>query len=181
MLLDTKNKMIISVILFLLLAGISIIKPYFLNCLFKTYLGRSLLVAVLIFITYCNKIMGIISLLTVIIFYNAICTTYANSYEGFTDASGNSTTTTTTTTTPTARDGSGNVLSKLQELKSTHSEDKDLSASSTTVEGFDYTGMSDSMRRGKQSNTIPVTTTSTSDNEIAPTSKETFTSKYSLY
>jgi len=146
-----------------LLLVILLSQSKFFNFLLDTALGRAILILFILFISYTNKILGVVSVLFIIIMFNSSDIGYM---EGFTapssknsDSSSSTTTTTTdndsTTTSSTTialtDEQKQQILSKLQEK----AKDKD-SSSSVASEGFDIIGTENSIKRGKQSNSIPV-------------------------
>jgi len=157
----------------------------FFNFLLDTALGRAILILFILFISYTNKILGVVSVLFIIIMFNSSDIGYM---EGFTAPSSknsdddssstkNTTTsstktndsTTTSTTTPTLTDDQKKqILSKLQE----NIKDKDNSttnnSSSVAAEGFDIIGTENTIKRGKQSNSIPVNSFMKNSDDIMP-------------
>jgi len=170
----------IGVVVALLLV-ILLSQAKFFNFLFDTVLGRSVLVLLVLILAYVNQILGVVAVLFIIILFNQSTSGYL---EGFTDASGNisankaaritereqikqnvkanlatkeattptptSTTTTTTSTTPTTTT-STTAPTKLSSLQS-----KITSSLQGGAEGFDVIGTENNIKRGKQSNKIPV-------------------------
>jgi hypothetical protein len=120
-------------------------------------------------------------------------------YEGFSNSnSKNSTTTSDTTTTDDASsnsvDASSNInisISKdqlkqmIQKQISDASNNNTSNSSSSNIskpsEGFDILGLENSMKRGKQSNSIPVNQLSRNANDISPFEGSTFLGKFSLF
>ena len=149
-----------------LLLVILLSQSKFFNFLLDTALGRAILILFILFISYTNKILGVVSVLFIIIMFNSSDIGYM---EGFTAPSSknndnssttNTTTmtndsTTTSTTTPTLTDEQKQqLISKLQEK----SKDSSTTTTSSSVasEGFDIIGTENTIKRGKQSNSIPV-------------------------
>lgn len=142
----------------------------FFNFLLDTALGRAVLILFILVISYTNKILGVVSVLFVIIMFNNSDIGYL---EGFTDSSStnnsnsNSTTNTSskmpinknkdttststdTTTTPTLTDEQKQqLMAQLQEK----AKDKDTSSG---AEGFNTYETERNIQKGKQSNSIPV-------------------------
>jgi hypothetical protein len=168
-----------------LLLVILLSQSKFFNFLLDTALGRAILILFILFISYTNKIFGVVSVLFIIIMFNSSDIGYM---EGFTAPSSknsdddssstkNTTTsstktndsTTTSTTTPTLTDDQKKqILSKLQE----NIKDKDNSttnnSSSVAAEGFDIIGTENTIKRGKQSNSIPVNSFMKNSDDIMP-------------
>lgn len=155
----------------------------FFNFLLDTALGRAILILFILFISYTNKILGVVSVLFIIIMFNSSDIGYM---EGFTAPSSNnsndsSTTsnttntststndsTTTSSTTPTLTDEQKQeIISKLQE-KTKDNSTTTTSSSSVASEGFDIIGTENTIKRGKQSNSIPVNGFMKNSDDIMP-------------
>ena len=143
------------------------------NFLLDTALGRAILILFILVISYTNKILGVVSVLFIIIMFNNSDIGYL---EGFTDSNSSSTTTTSskmptnsnkdttststdTTTTPTLTDEQKQqLMATLQEK----AKDKDTSTVTTSsvasggAEGFNTFETERNIQKGKQSNSIPV-------------------------
>ena len=170
-----------------------------LDFLFETFLGRILLISMILFISYTHYILGVVSVLLVIILFNNL--SYDNGYgysfmEGMENAQKPTTTSSTTvptTTTTTATTDSptvssslatamnkakDSVMSKISVSTTTPSTSTTGSSSSssssskkkekTSTEGFDLIGTENTIKRGKQSNSIPVHSQSNSGGRVAP-------------
>jgi len=144
------------------------------NFLLDTALGRAILILFILVISYTNKILGIVSVLFIIIMFNNSDIGYL---EGFTDSSSTSSTTTTsskmptnsnkdttsastTTTTPTLTDEQKQQLMTTLQEKAKEKDTSTVTSSSTTVssgaEGFNTFETERNIQKGKQSNSIPV-------------------------
>lgn len=135
--------------------------------LHSTVLGKSVLVALVVALAYINKVAGLIAVVFLIVLYQSQSGAFYYN-EGFTvtDASGN----TKTVTVSGGSDASGMPMPPPmpKELKFDISGNLDIlpppptspPASTTTSsqgqEGFDLLGTEDTMRKGKQSNTVNV-------------------------
>ena len=154
----------------------------FFNFLIDTALGRAILILFILFISYTNKILGVVSVLFIIILFNSSDIGYM---EGFTapsskNSNDSSTTNTSTTTndsttasstTPTLTDEQKQqIISKLQEETKNSSKDNSTTTSSSSVasEGFDIIGTENTIKRGKQSNSIPVNSFMKNSDDIMP-------------
>lgn len=156
----------------------------FFNFLLDTALGRAILILFILFISYTNKILGVVSVLFIIILFNSSDIGYM---EGFTapsssnNSNDSSTTntstttndsTTTSSTTPTLTDEQKQqIISKLQEETKNSSKDNSTtttSSSSVASEGFDIIGTENTIKRGKQSNSIPVNSFMKNSDDIMP-------------
>jgi hypothetical protein len=164
---------VITLILVILLT-----QSRFFDFLTKTALGRMFLLAFVIFISYTNKILGLLAVLFIIIAFNQydmnVVQSY-NYYEGF-DVSGNSV------------DASGNKAIS-NNNNSTQTATTTSSASTTTTseslggrEGFCMSDRETNILRGKQSNTIPVFNNSREqDDNVSPSDKSLFSSSYASF
>ena len=113
------------------------------NFFIDTVLGRMVLIILLIITSYLNKILGVIFVLMIIIFMNNQKRDYY--MEGFTaDASGNS-----------RNDASGNATGSGKPTPAKIAVAKKAKdASVNSVEGFDVLGIENTLKRGKNSNTM---------------------------
>ena len=153
------------------------------NFLLDSALGRAILILFILVISYTNKILGVVSVLFIIIMFNNSDIGYM---EGFTNSSStnnsnsNSTTnmsskmptnsnkdttststdTTTTTTTPTLTDEQKQQLMATIQEKAKDKDPSTVTSSSSAVsggvEGFNTFETERNIQKGKQSNSIPV-------------------------
>ena len=151
------------------------------NFLLDTALGRAILILFILVISYTNKILGVVSVLFIIIMFNNSDIGYL---EGFTNSnssntnSSNTTTTsskmptnsnkdttststdTTTTTTPTLTDEQKQQLMTTLQEKAKDKDTSTVTSSSAAVsggaEGFNTFETERNIQKGKQSNSIPV-------------------------
>ena len=165
-----------------LLLVILLSQSKFFNFLLDTALGRAILILFILFISYTNKILGVVSVLFIIIMFNSSDIGYM---EGFTapsssNSNDSSTTNNTTNTSTTSNDSSSTssttptltdeqkqeIIAKLQEK----TKDNSTTTSSTSVasEGFDIIGTENTIKRGKQSNSIPVNSFMKNSDDIMP-------------
>ena len=164
----------------LLLFFIVISQARFFDFLIDTSLGRTLLILILIFLSYCHGILGVVGVLLIIIAFNQSGLSFLS--EGFETSS--------TTTTPTA--GDGTLKTKLEEnptaaaavqaqaKKKAEESGKTLPTTTETtettttesfvttrgLEGFDVLGIENNLKRGKQSNSIPTSSYSKQDSDF---------------
>ena len=171
----------IGVVVALLLV-ILLSQGQFFNFLLDTALGRSVLVFLVLFLAYVNKILGVVAVLFIIILFNQSDIGYL---EGFTATPSTSSTATpsTTTTTPAApaapnanqqariaerqqirQNVKANLASKAaasaapaSTTTTTTTPSTNSSLTTAGAEGFDIIGTENNIKRGKQSNKIPVT------------------------
>jgi hypothetical protein len=168
-----------TVVLLLLVIVISQAKAF--NFLIDSALGRAFLIIFILCLSYCNKILGVVGVLFIIIMFN-------NSrfmYEGF-----ETTRTVNVVTTPIVVDKekakqtlSNNIKAKIDSKnnESTTTTTTDSSTASTSSsEGFDILGIENNIKRGKQSNSIPVNK-SRESSSIAPYDSSSFLGNFSLF
>ena len=165
-----------------LLLVILLSQSKFFNFLLDTALGRAILILFILFISYTNKILGVVSVLFIIIMFNSSDIGYM---EGFTapsssNSNDSSTTNNTTNTSTTSNDSSSTstttptltdeqkqeIISKLQEKVKNNSTT--TNSSSVAVEGFDIIGTENTIKRGKSSNSIPVNSFMKNSDDIMP-------------
>ena len=196
----SKNNMsiVITLILVILLS-----QSRLFDFLTETYLGRMIILLLIIFISHTNKFLGLLAVLFIIIAFNhyslegTIVHSY-NYYEGF-DVSGNSSASKIiqdkTNIVKAKEDIMKQKLTALQNqansaqtATTTSSATSGTTTSSTTTEsfggreGFCMTDKETNILRGKQSNTIPVlNNTREQDDNISPTDKSVFSGLYASF
>ena len=149
----------------------------FFNFLIDTALGRAILILFILFISYTNKILGVVSVLFIIILFNSSDIGYMEGFTAPSSSNNDSSTTntstttndstTTSSTTPTLTDEQKQqIISKLQEK--TKDNSTTTSTSSVASEGFDIIGTENTIKRGKQSNSIPVNSFMKNSDDIMP-------------
>lgn len=156
----------------------------FFNFLLDNALGRTILIGLILFISYTNQILGVVSVLFIIIFFNNSDIGYM---EGFTSTSETMKKEDTNDTNVNMEKGAKNGTSATMEkeakngssatMKNGPSAMNDESAANgqiamnnegvnkpTGTEGFDITGKESAIKRGKPSNQIPVAKTTGIEN-----------------
>jgi len=133
------------------------------NILIDTVLGRIVLIAFLLIISYLNKILGVVVVLIIVIMFNHSNIGYM---EGFTsDASNNAASKIKT-------DASNNKTSSSTDASNNSTPPSPPTSStpptSTATEGFDIIGKESNIKRGKQSNSIPVNDFMRESTSVAP-------------
>ena len=182
----TKNT--VGIFITLILVILLCVSKFF-NFLTETPLGRFILLAFVVLISYTHKMLGLLAVLFIIIAFNNydLNTVYAyplGIYENF-DVSGNTT------------DASGNTIaSKIAQniqansnsVSQTATTTSSAAASSTSEnfrggrEGFGITDRELNMLRGKPSNSIPVFNDSREQSDdVRPSDKSVFTSDYATF
>ena len=112
----------------------------FFNFLLDTALGRAILIVFILIISYMNKILGVVAVLFIIIIFNNSDIGYM---EGFTSNS---------------KPMKNDVAAKSVAAKSVAASEK-AKTTNGAAEGHDIIGTESTIKRGKQSNTIPATKT----------------------
>ena len=160
-------------------------------------LGRMVLLAFVIFISYTHQMLGLLAVLFVIIAFNHndmnIIQSYSNAmFEGFgnTDMSNNSTDMSNNSTGTAGPPALNNmqkqkIASKIYNNLSNSSQTATTSSSSIAnsgSEGFCISDKETNMLRGKQSNTVQLFNTSRGQtDDVSPTDKSVFSSEYSAF
>jgi len=185
-----------SVVLLLLVIAVSQAKAF--NFLIDTALGRFFLIIFILSLSYCHKILGVVGVLFVVIMFNS--NMY---YEGFGNKSSSSSSSTDDSSSSTdassnSVDASSNSTSLntdqikemiKQQLSANASNssttdtttDTSKSKNSKAAEGFDILGIENSIKRGKQSNSIPVNSFMRDADSIAPYEGTSFLGSFSPF
>ena len=165
-----------TVVLFLLVIALSQAKTF--NFLIDTALGRFFLIIFIVGLSYSHKILGVVGVLFVIIMFNS--NMY---YEGFGNKSksedDSSNDDSSDSTTQLDEDQIKAMIkeqiaeaakNKASENSSDSSSDSssDKSKKFKASEGFDVLGMENNIKRGKQSNSIPVNSFMRDSDSISP-------------
>lgn len=177
-------------VVLLLLLVVFISQSRIFNFLIDTALGRAVIILLLIGISYTNKILGVVGVLLIIIMFNNSSLSQGFGYlEGFETPTTTPTTptTTTTTTTPTT---TPTTSSDTTPKKTNMPTDNSAIVSTPTpapisTEGYDILATENNIKRGKESNTIPVDKSLNSSEDVLPhegkgSFKENFSS-FSLF
>lgn len=166
-----------------LLLVILLSQSKFFNFLLDTSLGRAILILFILVISYTNKILGVVSVLFIIIMFNNsdigymegftspsnIDSTTENTTDSTTENTTDSTVNNDTTTKPTLTDEQKKqLLTHLQEKAKDKDTSTITSSSSVASEGFDIIGAENAIKRGKQSNSIPVNTFTHDSDNVEP-------------
>jgi hypothetical protein len=201
----SKNNMGVVVILILV---VLLSQSRFFDFLTETALGRMLILALIIFISYTSKFLGLLAVLFLMIAFeqhNMNVVQSYNFYEGFdvsgntTDVSGNQTASAIMNDEIAIMQAKEDILKqKLSALNNkmnsqqttttnTPTNTPTTSTSSTpnnlgAREGFCMTDRESNILRGKQSNSIPVfNNTRDQDDHIDPSDKSVFSNTYSAF
>ena len=195
-LVDKKNMGVVALLLLVIILS----QSRFFNFLIDTALGRAFLIAFIIFISCCHKIMGIVGVLLIIIMFNK---SGFGILEGFDagqikakmDASGAvppapapAPATSTVDASGSTVDASGAQVPNLSEIqKQLHSKIAEAQAQAQAAqgqakEGFDLIGTESRLKSGKQSNSISVNNKTKSSENVSPSEENIFsTSSYSKF
>lgn len=137
-----------------LLLAILLSQSRFFDFLIDTALGRAILILFILGISYTNKILGVVAVLFIIIFFNSSDIGYL---EGFTS--------------------SPNTNEKIDEVKKKVDEKK---SESKGIEGFNITEREHMMLRGKRSSEVPVYSNARNQaDDVEPSDKSVFAGSYS--
>jgi len=172
------SKQNMGIVLFLLLA-IIISQSRMFDFLFNTALGRLFFIVLLLIVSYCNQILGVVTVLLAILMFNHNDQQFY--YEGFTHDSANKIVDTSGNRVDASGnkvDASGNKLAKIAVIKHKSSTG---SSSSNTTEGFDLLGTENSLKRGKKSNSIPVNNSVRKSGNVDPYYSSSFNDSYSMF
>ena len=142
MLLTTKDNL--GVVLLLLLV-VFLSQSKLLSFFAESKLGRIFILIFIIFITFCNKSLGIISVLLVIIVFTYLSSGGIQNIntEGFMDIS--------KSVKPLSKTTDTSISSNINSNK----KDEETQNNIVSKEGFDLYGLEDNIKRGKLSNALP--------------------------
>lgn len=168
---NTLSKNSISIIVALLLVIIlSESKLFFFFT--ETYLGRSILILILLFASYLNKILGIVCVFIIIIMFSS---KRLINFEGFDNNMSSTTTqpligangsgTYQPTTSIPGENGSGTYQPTKINVTAPSSK---TTKKSEAIEGFDLQSTENNIKRGKQSNSIQVKPSLNSSVDVSP-------------
>ena len=183
----------------LLLLVIALSQARVLNFLIDTALGRFFLIIFILCLSHCHKILGVVGVLFIIIMFNS--NFY---YEGFETADGKTITkpvdpkvdttqvdiTQVDTTQVDTTKLKENVKKQLSDAKTNldaskaainSAKDSDTSTSTAAAEGFDILGIENNIKRGKQSNSIPVNSFMRDADSVAPYEGTSFLGSFSPF
>ena len=194
----TKNN--VGIFITLILVILLCVSRFF-NFLTETPLGRSILLAFIIVISYTHKMLGLLAVLFIIIAFNNYDSNTV--YEGF-DSSGNNVDASGNSVATSIIEDKGKILNSKEDIFKTelnaiqqNSNNSSQTAATTTSsvaastvpesfrggrEGFGTTDRELNMLRGKPSNSIPVFNDSREQSDdVSPSDKSVFTSDYATF
>lgn len=200
-----------TVVLLLLVIALSQARVF--NFLIDSALGRIFLILFILCLSHCNKILGVVGVLFIVIMFNT--NMYSEGFGNNTSSSSSSTSkptfdsgSTSTSTDSTSTDASSNSTTQLNtdqikemikqqisdaaannstsdsSTSSTSSDSNKKSKNSkntTAAEGFDILGIENNIKRGKQSNTIPVNNFMRDADSISPYERTSFLGSFSPF
>ena len=177
-----------TVVLLLLIIALSQARAF--NFLIDSALGRIFLIVFILCLSHCNKILGVVGVLFIVIMFNT------NMYsEGFETSDGKTITKPTDTTKTDSTQAHStqsnttqieptklkeNIKKQLSDAKTNLDASKDTS-STTAAEGFDILGIENNIKRGKQSNSIPVNNFMHDSDSISPYEGSSFLGSFSPF
>lgn len=156
------------------------------DVLINNHLGRLLLILLIMAISYTNKILGVVGVLFIVVAFNNMDYRY-NFMEGF-DPSGNNL----------SQEQKDAIIAKIEEKKDAAATmDASLNQTGSTeqmnaakekrsqrttggMEGFNMIGMENEMKRGKNSNNIPVDPHVRETDNVAPSMGSSFGSNFAM-
>jgi hypothetical protein len=166
----------------------------FFDFLTETPLGRMILLAFIILISYTSQILGLLAVLLLIIAFNqyTLRGNVVQSYnEGFKVGSKNTDETTASKAKilkakeDVMKKNLDDINKKIEDASQTAATTSSATSTSETLggrEGFCMSDRESNMLRGKQSNTIPVFNNSREqDDDISPSDKSIFSSSFSSF
>ena len=195
-----------TVVLLLLVIAVSQARAF--NFLIDSALGRFFLIIFILCLSHCNKILGVVGVLFIVIMFNV------NMYsEGFETADGKTITKPTDTSVDSTEvdiikvDATKVDTAKLKEnakkqlsetktnldtakasvdaakanMNTTTDTTTDTSTTTTAAEGFDILGIENNIKRGKQSNSIPVNSFMRDADSVSPYEGSSFLGSFSPF
>ena len=192
-------------IFLLLIIALSQAKAF--NFLMDTALGRIFLIIFILSLSHCHKILGVVGVLLIVIMFNSnmYYEGFDNKNSSTTDASSNSVDISSNSVDPSSNStttlNADQIKQMIQQQISAAASNKnsssssdsttDSSSSTTTVtkkpnnstgaEGFDILGIENNIKRGKQSNSIPVNNFMRDADSIMPYDGTSFLGSFSPF
>jgi len=144
----------------------------------NTYLGRTFLVLILIYISYLNNILGIVSVLLIIIMFSNYDFKMLEGLEGLENKE-NKTEDTEQTEQP-KQPKQTEQTELMNTPKEYNIEKKTELPENASIEGFDLVSAESNIQKGKQSNSIPVFSFSRQSDEVLPYDKSDYSSSITI-
>ena len=178
----------------LLLLVILLSQSKFFNFLLDNALGRAVLITFLIFISYANKILGIVTVLLIIIMFNNSNFGYMEGFDTPTvpaapetpaapaaPAAPETPSVPVTPSVPSVADITTPVPSPSPDPVPQPVPEKKDAKKAVAAEGFDVLGTERTMQKGKQSNSIPVNSFMRDSESALPFENSKFTDIFSAF
>jgi len=144
----------------------------------NTYLGRTFLVLILIYISYLNNILSIVSVLLIIIMFSNYDFKMLEGLEGLENKE-NKTEDTEQTEQP-KQPKQTEQTELMNTPKEYNIEKKTELPENASIEGFDLVSAESNIQKGKQSNSIPVFSFSRQSDEVLPYDKSDYSSSITI-
>lgn len=178
------SKQNMGVVVFLLLV-IIISQGHLLDFLFYTTLGRAFFILLLLIVGYLNKVLGVFTVLLAILLINNR-ENHFQYFEGITDmAHTSSAEPSSSSDISVVKDASIKDPSFKDTVKDTVISEKPVEDPSGNIaiatEGFDILGTENNLKRGKKSNSIPVSNSMRKSENVDPYYTSSFDNSYSLF
>lgn len=143
----SKNHIGCAGLLFLVLI---LSQPRLFDTMFNTALGRVILIGIILFLSYSNKILGVMGVLLIIIAFNH--SSFRILLEGLETSKPNK----IEVSTPKKINTEPMKTNDDHSTQDTKEPEKKQPKKTVAAEGFDIIGLENNIKRGKQSNSIPV-------------------------
>lgn len=180
-----------TVVLLLLVIALSQAKTF--NFLIDTALGRFFLIVFILCLSYCHKIFGVVGVLFIIILFNS--NIYYEGFENKNDANTDVTAMESNTdkikhviTQKIIDPSNNNVTSDESNDTKISNDTNDIkiknvkdTKNAKAAEGFDILGIENNIKRGKQSNSIPVNSFMRDADSVAPYDGTSFLGSFSPF
>lgn len=173
-----------------LMLAILLSQSRMLRFLVDTVLGRFALIAMLIFISYTNKILGVVSVLLIVISFNVSGGDYL---EGFEENGEKKEEKKDEVKNDETKDENDKEIKKVivataSATQTSQPENEPLNetqtateTTTTATEGFNILGMENEIKRGKNSNTIPVSVLMSSSDSALPYDSSVMRESFSAF
>ena len=198
-----------TVVLLLLVIALSQAKAF--NFLIDSALGRVFLIIFILCLSYCHKILGVVGVLFVIIMFNSnmyyegfgnnssstdASSNLVDASSNSVDASGNPTSSLNSdqikkmiqqqikqqmSSNNNNNNNNNNTTSSSSDTSDTSSNKSKNSKNTAAAEGFDILGIENNIKRGKQSNSIPVNNLMRDSDSISPYEGTSFLGNFSPF
>lgn len=166
-----------TVVLLLLIIAVS--QSKILDFLLHSALGRTFLIIFILYLSYCNKILGVVGVLFIIIMFNS--NVY---YEGYTTPN-NKAKLKKTVGVAAAAAAEAEAEARLAAAEAPAQVPAQVAAAEApaqvAAEGFDILGIENNIKRGKQSNSITLNNLSQNSDSVLPYDTSPFFENFSSF